>query len=353
MSKAIVFPGQGSQAIGMGKDLHAAFASARAVFQEIDDALHQNLSQLMFEGSPDELTMTENAQPALMAVSLAVVRVLEQDFGIAMNQFHCAAGHSLGEYSALAAVGSLDIATTARLLKLRGQAMQRAVAPGEGGMVAILGADLDKVQEIATLASQEAFAKAAADTSTDMGSGRGKATSMFGTHPDHAANQNMQVMAHTSCNIANDNSPGQVVLSGAKPAMEAATEIAKSMNVKCISLKVSAPFHCPLMAPAAAEMERALADVVFKTPIIPVYPNVLAHALKDISRFNALLVQQITGQVRWRETIQNMAKDGVTQIVEVGSGKVLAGLTKRINPDLKAFSLGTPQEIEDFVKTLN
>ena len=313
MSKAIVFPGQGSQAIGMGKDLHAAFASARAVFQEIDDALHQNLSQLMFEGSPDELTMTENAQPALMAVSLAVVRVMEQDFGITMNRFHCAAGHSLGEYSALAAVGTLDIATTARLLKLRGQAMQRAVAPGEGGMVAILGAEPDMVAQIVQEAS-----------------------------------------AHGICSIANDNSIGQIVVSGATAAMTAVIDIAKTKGIsKCIPLKVSAPFHCPLMAPAAAEMERALADVAFKTPIIPVYPNVLAHALRDISRFNALLVQQITGQVRWRETIQNMAKDGVTQIVEVGSGKVLAGLTKRITPDLTALSLGAPQEIEDFVKTLN
>lgn len=313
MSKAIVFPGQGAQSIGMGKDLHATFASARDVFQEIDDALHQNLSQLMFEGSADDLTMTENAQPALMAVSLAAVRVLEQDFGITVNRFHCAAGHSLGEYSALAATGALNIATTAKLLKLRGQAMQRAVAPGEGGMVAILGAEPDVVAQIA------------------------KEASSVGT-----------------CSIANDNSIGQIVLSGSANAIAAVPDIAKAKGIsKCIPLKVSAPFHCALMAPAAAEMEKALANVHFKDPTIPVYPNILAYPLKDSEKFKHLLVQQITGQVRWRETVQNMAKDGVTQIVEVGAGKVLAGLTKRINPDLTAVSLGTPQEIEDFVKTLN
>jgi [acyl-carrier-protein] S-malonyltransferase len=313
MTRAITFPGQGSQAVGMGRDLAAAFSVAREVFQEVDEALKQRLSVLMFEGPADTLTLTENAQPALMAVSLAVIRVLERECGFSFAG-HAAyvAGHSLGEYSALAAAGALDLSDTARLLKRRGLAMQRAVPVGEGAMAALLGTDLDGAKALAGEAAQG------------------------------------QV-----CAIANDNGAGQVVISGAKAAIDRAIALAPERGIKrAMPLPVSAPFHSPLMEPAAREMEEALAGVTIAPPRVPVIANVTAEPVSDPERIRRLLVEQVTGLVRWRETVERFKGIGVTHVVETGAGKVLTGLAKRIDRDLDALAVGTPAEIEAFGKTL-
>ncbi|MHB1203986.1 MAG: ACP S-malonyltransferase [Rhodospirillaceae bacterium] len=310
MSWAYVFPGQGSQAVGMGKDLAAAFTEAREIFGEVDEALKQNLSKLMFEGPADDLTLTENAQPALMAVSLAVIKVLEIQAKITIrNTARYVAGHSLGEYSALAAAGSLSLPDAARLLKVRGQAMQKAVPVGEGAMAALLGLDADQAVKIASEAS---------------------------------ANGEI-------CTVANDNGPGQAVVSGHKAAVERATVIAKEHGAKrAMLLPVSAPFHCPLMKPAAEVMARALSEVTIRPPIVPVIANVTAATVIDPDEIRRLLVEQVTGMVRWRESVLLMKEAGVTTLIEAGAGKVLTGLAKRIDGDLTAISLQNPQDIEAF-----
>jgi [acyl-carrier-protein] S-malonyltransferase len=313
MTRAITFPGQGSQAVGMGKELAAAFPAAREVFQEIDEALKQKLSALMFEGPADTLTLTENAQPALMAVSLAVMRVLERELGFSFGK-HAAyvAGHSLGEYSALCAAGALGLSDTARLLKRRGQAMQRAVPVGEGAMAALLGIEVEGAKKLA-----EAAAKG-------------------------------QI-----CAIANDNGAGQVVISGSKAAIDRAIALAPEYGIKrAMPLPVSAPFHSPLMAPAAREMEDALADVTIAPPKVPLVANVTAEPVSDPERIRRLLVEQVTGLVRWRESVERFKGLGVTETVEAGAGKVLTGLAKRIDRDLTAVAVGLPAEIEAFGKTL-
>ena len=309
MTKAIVFPGQGSQVVGMGKELYDAFAVAKEVFQEVDDVLEQKLSTLMFEGPLETLTLTENTQPALMAVSMAVVRVLEKEGGLQIKDFSMAAGHSLGEYSALAAAGSVSIADCARLLKIRGTSMQKAVPVGKGAMAAVLGADMATVEKIVDEAS-----------------------------------------ANGLCVIANDNSSGQVVLSGEKCAFDTLPEIAKSHGVrKCVPLPVSAPFHSPLMQPAAEAMARALAEVDFKDPSVPIVANVTAQKETSGSTLKDLLVKQVTGRVRWRETMEFMAAEGVTEVYELGAGKVLSGLFKRGVEGVQSQSLQTPQDIDAFL----
>ena len=314
MSWAYVFPGQGSQAAGMGKDLGEAFAEARAVFEEVDEALKQSLSRLMFDGPEDELTLTENAQPALMAVSLAVIKVLEHQGNLSIkNTARFVAGHSLGEYSALAAAGALTIEDTARLLKTRGQAMQAAVPVGEGAMAALLGLDFEAVQEIAAEAAQDG----------DV------------------------------CAAANDNAPGQVVVSGTAAAVERAIALAKEKGAKrAIMLAVSAPFHCALMEPAADVMEKELAGVEIRPPVIPLVANVTAASVIDPDEIRRLLVSQVTSVVRWRESVGLMRDAGVDTQIEVGSGKVLTGMAKRIDRDLKGVSLQRPADIEDFLKTV-
>jgi [acyl-carrier-protein] S-malonyltransferase len=310
MTLALLFPGQGSQAVGMGAALADAFASAREVFGEVDEALGQDLSGLMRNGPEDQLTLTENAQPALMAVSLAVVRVLEKDFGIAVDRAAFVAGHSLGEYSALAAARALTVADTARLLKLRGQAMQRAVPVGQGAMASLIGPKTD-------LALAEAAAAAGAEVGV--------------------------------CVVANDNNSGNVVISGEKAAVDRAIEKAKELGARAIPLNVSAPFHCPLMQPAADEMATALASAALQGPAVPVVANVTAGPVTDADNIRRLLVEQVTGRVRWRESMEWMATDGgVTRFVEVGSGKVLTGMAKRIAPDTESLALNTPEDIEAF-----
>ena len=313
MTRAFTFPGQGSQAVGMGQALAEASRTAREVFQEIDDALGQNLSKLMFNGPEDELTLTENAQPALMAVSVAVMRILEKEGGVNLaEKARFVAGHSLGEYSALAAAGSFSLADTARLLKRRGQAMQRAVPVGQGAMAALLGVELDVAREIAELAAQG-----------DV------------------------------CTAANDNAPGQVVISGHRAAIERAIEIGKEKGARrSMLLPVSAPFHCSLMAPAADEMRDALANVTIKAPAVPLVANVTASQVVDPDEIRRLLVEQVTGAVRWRECVIYMAEQGVTELIELGAGKALTGMAKRINKDLAASAAGTPDEIDALLKTL-
>jgi [acyl-carrier-protein] S-malonyltransferase len=313
MTRALTFPGQGSQAVGMGKDLAAAFASAREVFQEVDEALKQKLFALMAEGPPDTLTLTENAQPALMAVSLAVVRVLEREMGFQWGTHaKFVAGHSLGEYSALCAAGALSLSQTAKLLRRRGQAMQRAVPVGEGAMAALLGADLAQAEALA----------------------------------DEARKGDV-------CAVANDNGAGQVVISGSKPAIDRAIALAPERGIKrAMPLPVSAPFHSPLMEPAAREMQEALAEASIKPPCVPVIANVSAEPVSDPDLIRTLLVQQVTGMVRWRETVESFRGLGVTQSVELGAGKVLTGLLKRIDRDLAGTAVGTPAELEAFAKTL-
>jgi [acyl-carrier-protein] S-malonyltransferase len=312
MSWAYVFPGQGSQAVGMGKDLAGAFSEAREIFGEVDEALKQDLSKLMFEGPADDLTLTENAQPALMAVSMALIKVLETQGNISIrNTARYVAGHSLGEYSALAATGSLTLSDAARLLKARGQAMQKAVPVGEGAMAALIGLDVDQALEVAGDASDDG-----------------------------------QV-----CAAANDNAPGQVVVSGHRAAVERAIELAKGKGAKrAMLLPVSAPFHCSLMKPAAAVMFDALAAVDVQSPSVPVIANVTASTVIDPVEIRRLLVEQVTAMVRWRESVNLMTEAGVDTLVEAGAGKVLTGLAKRISKDLTAVSLQTPQDIEDFLK---
>lgn len=306
MATAFTFPGQGSQAVGMGRALHEAFPAARAVFDEVDAALGEKLSTIMFEGPEDVLTRTRNAQPALMTVSMAAVRALEAE-GVSVKT-HAAyvAGHSLGEYSALAAAGSLAVGDAARLLRARGEAMQKAVPEGVGAMAALLGLDLE---------AAEAVAREAAT-------------------------------ADEVCQVANDNAPGQVVVSGHRAAVERATEIAKGKGARrAMMLTVSAPFHCALMEPAAEVMANALASAELHPPAVPLVANVLAAPLTDPTEIRQQLVEQVTGTVRWRESVAWLAGNGVTRIVEIGAGKVLSGLAKRIAPDMKASAAGTPEEV--------
>lgn len=312
MGRAFVFPGQGSQAVGMGSDLAATFAAAREVFQEVDEALKQNLSKLMREGPESELVLTENAQPALMAVSLAVVRVLEKDGGKPLVGLAShVAGHSLGEYSALAAAGSLGLADAAHLLKLRGQAMQKAVPVGIGAMAALLGIELEPAQEACREAAQG------------------------------------QVVA-----VANDNGGGQIVVSGHKQAVERAIEAAKARGCKRgMMLPVSAPFHCPLMQPAADAMRDALGKVELATPRVPLIANVLAAEVTEPDAIKQRLVEQVTGLVRWRESVQYMKAQGVQSLIECGSGKVLSGLVKRIDKDMSGQAINSPADVEAFLKT--
>ena len=314
MSLAFVFPGQGSQSVGMGADLALAFAPAREVFQEVDDALGQNLSRLMREGPEDQLTLTENAQPALMAVSLAVSRTLAAEFGIGIDKAAFVAGHSLGEYSALAAAGAFSVSDTARLLKLRGQAMQRAVPVGAGAMASLIGPKAD-----VALAEEAALAGQA-----------------FGV-----------------CVVANDNNQGNVVISGAKAAVDAAIEKAKELGARAILLNVSAPFHCPLMEPAATEMARALSEAQIAAPRAALVANVTARPTFDPDTIRNLLVDQVTGRVRWRESVLWLVGEGgVTRFAELGAGKVLSGMIKRIAPDAEAVPLNTPADLEAFAKSL-
>jgi len=310
--RAFIFPGQGSQSVGMGKALAEASAVAREVFQEVDEALGQSLFRLMTEGPEDQLTLTENAQPAIMANAIATLRVLEKEGGLRLSEkVDYVAGHSLGEYSALCAAGAFDLPTTARLLKLRGQAMQAATPVGTGAMAALLGADIEKAQALAEAAAQG-----------DV------------------------------CTVANDNDPGQVVISGHKAAIDRAIELVKDHGIKRgILLPVSAPFHCPLMQPAADAMAHALADAALSAPLVPVYANVIAAPVADAETIKRLLVEQVTGRVRWRESVIAMSAAGVTDFVEFG-GKVLAPMVKRSVPDAQATSLISMDDIEAIAKSL-
>ncbi len=314
MSLALLFPGQGSQAVGMGAELADAFASARAVFEEIDDALGQKLFRLMREGPIEDLTLTENAQPALMAVSLAVMAALMAELGVGVERAAFVAGHSLGEYSALAAAGALSLGDTARLLRLRGQAMQRAVPVGAGAMASLIGPKSDV-----------ALAEAAAAAGSAVG----------------------------VCVVANDNNAGNVVISGDKAAVDLAIAKAKELGARAIPLNVSAPFHCPLMRPAADEMAEALATTALGPPRAPLVANITARPTLDPDLIRNLLVEQVTGRVRWRETMEWLAGDGgVTRFAEVGAGKVLTGIAKRIAPEAEASALGAPADLEAFASAL-
>lgn len=310
--RAFIFPGQGSQAVGMGKALAEASSTAREVFEEVDHALEQNLFKLMCEGPSDELTLTENAQPAIMANAVATFRVMEKDGGKSLEDL-CSyvAGHSLGEYSALCAAGALNLTTTAELLKLRGLSMQKAMPVGEGGMAVLLGADIKKASALANASAQGEI-----------------------------------------CTVANDNDPTQVVISGHMGAIERAIAAAKDHGIKrAMLLPVSAPFHCSLMAPAAEAMEEALAEASIFPPVVPLFANVTAAPVSDVDEIRDLLVQQVTGTVRWRESVGNMAEAGVEQFVESG-GKVLSGMVGRIAPDVETVSLVALADIEAFLKRL-
>ena len=319
---AFIFPGQGSQVVGMGRDLAAAFAPAREVFGEVDEVLKQKLSKLMFEGPGEELTLTENTQPALMAMSLAVLRVLETEGNWRLEEKAAlVAGHSLGEYSALAAAGSLTLAETARLLRLRGSAMQKAVPAGEGAMAALLGVEMAQVEAICAEAA-------------------------ILVHEDGRAE-------HQVVEAANDNGGGQVVISGHRAAVERAVAVAKGQGVRrAMLLPVSAPFHCALMQPAADAMRDALGEAALKAPIVPLVANVTAERVTDAADIRGLLIQQVTGTVRWRESVLAAMAMGVDSFVELGAGKVLSGLVRRIAPEAAAISAGTPAEIETVLRGL-
>lgn len=310
--RAFIFPGQGSQSVGMGKALADASPAAREVFQEVDDALGQHLFRIMCEGPESDLTLTENAQPAIMANAIATLRVLEKEGGLRLaDKADFVAGHSLGEYTALCAAEALDLATTAKLLKLRGRAMQAAVPVGEGAMAALLGADLEKAQAIASAAAEGEI-----------------------------------------CTVANDNDPSQVVISGHRGAVERAVPLAKEMGAKrAVLLPVSAPFHCPLMQPAADAMAEALASADLRAPLVPVYANVLAAPIADSAEIRARLVEQVTGMVRWRESVAAMTEAGVSEFVELG-GKVLGAMVKRIAPDAKITSVVSMDDIEALLAAL-
>ncbi len=312
MSIAFTFPGQGSQQVGMGKDLADSYQVARDVFNEVDDALGKSLTKTMWDGPAEDLTLTENAQPALMAVSIAVMRCLESEFGFDLaSKVKYVAGHSLGEYSALAAAGTFTLTDTAQLLRIRGKSMQAAVPVNEGAMAALLGLDLPDAIKLAEKASL------AEDGSSEV------------------------------CNAANDNAPGQVVLSGHRAAIERAVELAKEFGARrAVLLDVSAPFHCSLMQPAADAMKDALSNTEMNNPVVPLVANTLAKAVTDADTIREGLVNQVTGQVRWRESVEFMAANGITTFYEVGSGRVLTGLARRIERSLEANSIGTPDDIK-------
>lgn len=308
---AFLFPGQGSQSIGMGREVYDSFRCAKDVFQEVDEALQQNLTKIIFEGPESDLVLTENTQPALMTVSMALMRVLEREGGMELSQtIAYVAGHSLGQYTALCAAGSLSLGDTARLLKIRGQAMQCAVPVGHGAMAAILGLEMADVEKVVGEAAQSQI-----------------------------------------CEIANDNSPGQIVISGHQEAVERAVELAKTYGAKrSILLNVSAPFHCALMKPAQDRMKEAFESVRMANPCIPVIDNISAQPTTNGYELKNFLIQQVTERVRWRESIEAMEKLGVTTCMEVGAGKVLTGLCKRITPTLEAIALNSPLDIESFLK---
>lgn len=313
MNRAFVFPGQASQAVGMGAALAGAFPVARELFEEVDDALGQRLSKLMFEGPGEDLTLTENAQPAIVAVSLAVVRVLEREGGIRLpEKGRFVAGHSMGEYSALGATGAFSVADAVRLVKRRGQAMQLAVPVGEGAMAALIGLDLDTAREVAEAAAEDEV-----------------------------------------CAPANDNAPGQVVLSGHRAAVERAVEIAAERGARrAIMLPVSAPFHCALMAPAAEVMAEALAEVEMQSPSLTLIANVTAAPVVEPDSIRGFLVEQVTAMVRWRESVLRLKEEGVETLIELGTGKILSGLIRRIDRDLQVANAGAPEEIEALIKIL-
>lgn len=313
MAKAFVFPGQGSQRVGMGAELAEVFGAAREVLEEVDEALGQRLSRLMKEGPEDELTLTQNAQPALMACSIAVLRVVETEGGKPLEDMAAmVAGHSLGEYSALVAAGALPLGVTARLLRLRGEAMQQAVPVGEGAMAALLGLEIDDARAVAEEASKTGV-----------------------------------------CTVANDNSSGQAVVSGARAAVEKAIELAAQKGArKSILLPVSAPFHCPLMQPAADRMAEALESTTIQAPVVPVVANVTASPEQVPETIRRLLVEQVTATVRWRESVLAMKEHGIGTLVEMGCGKVLSGLVRRIDRELEGLSVETPADVEAFLKTV-
>lgn len=312
MSRALVFPGQGAQVIGMGADLAKAYPAAKAVFDEVDEALGESLSTLIWDGAQDDLTLTANAQPALMATSLAAMRAL-QSAGVEVAQAAYVAGHSLGEYSALAAAGALDVGDTARLLRIRGRAMQDAVPVGMGAMAALLGLDFETARGVADEAAQGEI-----------------------------------------CQAANDNDPGQVVVSGHKAAVERAVELAKAKGAKrAVLLPVSAPFHCDLMAPAAEVMAAALEDVTIAAPAVPLVSNVRAEPVTEPGEIRQLLIAQVTAPVRWRESVQAMARGGVTEIWEIGAGKALSGMIRRIDRGIACRTVGTPDEVTAAVDALS
>lgn len=312
MARAFVCPGQGAQSIGMGKALADAYPAAQAVFHEVDAALGEKLSTLIWEGDIETLTLTQNAQPALMATSLAAFRALEAE-GVDISQADFVAGHSLGEYSALAIAGALSIGDTARLLRTRGEAMQKAVPVGVGAMAALLGLDFQAATEVAQEAAQGEV-----------------------------------------CQAANDNDPGQVVVSGHKAAVERAVEIAKEKGAKrAVILPVSAPFHCALMAPAAEVMTSALADVTISTPAVPVVANVRAEAVTDADTIRQLLIEQVTGSVRWRESVEWMGANGVSEMWEIGAGKALSGMVRRINRDIVCKAIGSPEDVKAAAESLS
>lgn len=312
MARAFVCPGQGAQSIGMGKALADAYPAAQAVFDEVDAALGEKLSSLIWEGDIETLTLTQNAQPALMATSLAAFRALEAE-GVDISQADFVAGHSLGEYSALAIAGALSIGDTARLLRTRGEAMQKAVPVGVGAMAALLGLDFQAATEVAQEAAQGEV-----------------------------------------CQAANDNDPGQVVVSGHKAAVERAVEIAKEKGAKrAVILPVSAPFHCALMAPAAEVMTSALAEVTISTPAVPVVANVRAEAVTDADTIRQLLIEQVTGSVRWRESVEWMGANSVNEMWEIGAGKALSGMVRRINRDIACKAIGTPEDVKAAAESLS